>query len=189
MNILPALSPGRTDFVSKPAAGVLAFLGLMLFSIPMSAQKFGGLLSNGNVYAGVSYGQLTNVVNTQSYRGWNGSFEDLPFSQHPKLGLVVDVSGFYRSTGVTQYNFVGGPRVSTNMGRWRPFFDAMAGIRHLDSSGFIYNPLLIDVGGGVDYKLGLRNFSWRLQADYMHTHYASASQNDYRASTGIVWRF
>ncbi len=106
--------------MSKTAAAVLAFLGLMLFSVPMSAQ-FNGLLPSGNVYAGVSYGQLTNVVNKQSYRGWNGSFEDLPFARFPRLGLVVDGSGFYRS-GVKQYNIVGGPRLSANMGKCVPSF-------------------------------------------------------------------
>jgi hypothetical protein len=179
---------GEEYFVSKTAAAVLSFLALLLFSVPMSAQ-FNGLLPNGNVYAGVSYGQLTNVVNKQSYRGWNGSFEALPFTRFPHLGVVVDASGFYRPTGVTQYNFVAGPRLSTNLGRWRPFVQAMAGIRHLTSSGFVYNPIVIDVGGGADYKLFIKNFSWRLQGDYMHTRYASATQNDYRVSTGIVWRF
>ncbi len=174
--------------MSKTASAALAFLSLLLFSLPMAAQ-FNGLLPSGNVYVGVSYGQLTNVVNKQSYRGWNASFEDLPFVRVPRLGLVADVSGFYRSTGVTQYNFVGGPRYSFNVGKLRPFVDAMAGIRHLNSSGFVYNPLLIDVGGGLDYRLWFKNFSWRFQGDYMHTHYASATQNDYRASTGIVWRF
>ena len=173
--------------MSKTAAAVLAFAGLFLCSIPMSAQ-FGGLLPSGNVYAGVSYGQLTNVVNKQSYRGWNGSFEDLPFSRFPPLGLVIDGSGFYR-TGVTQYNALGGVRLSANLEKWRPFIHGMAGIRHLNSSGFVYNPLVIDVGGGADYRLPFKNFSWRLQGDYMHSHYLSATQNDYRASTGIVWRF
>ena len=173
--------------MSKTVAAVLAFAALLLLSIPMSAQ-FGGLLPNGNVYAGVSYGQITNVINRQYYHGWNGSFEDLPFSRHPHLGFVLDGSGFYRQ-GITQYNGVGGVRLSTNMGRWRPFIDAMAGIRHLNSSGFVYNPILIDLGGGADYKLGFKSFAWRMQADYMHTHYSSATQNDYRASTGIVWRF
>ena len=173
--------------MSKSAAAVLAFVVLMLFSIPMSAQ-FNGLLPNGNVYAGVSYGQLTNVVNQQSYRGWNASFEALPFTRFPRLGLVIDGSGFYR-TGVTQYNLVGGPRISTNLGKRRPFVHAMVGVRHLSSSGFTYNPLALDFGGGVDYKLPFKNFSWRFQGDYMHTHYLSATQNDYRASTGIVWRF
>jgi len=173
--------------VSKSAAAVLALTGLMLCAVPMSAQ-FNGLLPSGNVYAGVSYGQLTNVINQQSYKGWNASFEALPFVRFPRLGLVVDGGGLYRQ-GVTQYVAVGGPRFSANMGKWRPFIHAMAGVRHLNSSGFTYQPLLIDVGGGVDYKLWFKNFSWRFQGDYMHSHYASANQNDYRTSTGIVWRF
>ena len=173
--------------MSKFAAGVLAFVGLMLFSIPMTAQ-FNGLLPNGNVYAGISYAQLTDVINVQSYRGFNGSFEALPFTRFPRIGLVADGSGFYRS-GVKQYNFVGGPRFSLSYDKWRPFVHAMAGIRHIDSYNFISNPLVIDIGGGADYKLPFKNFSWRLQGDYMHSHYQSASQNDYRASTGIVWRF
>ena len=174
--------------MSKTAAAALAFLGLLLFSIPMSAQ-FGGLLPSGNVYAGVSYARLTNVVNKQSYRGWNASFEDIPFVRFPHLGLVIDGSGFYRSTGVTTYQAMGGPRLSANLDKWRPFVHAMGGIRHLNSSGFVYNPVVIDVVGGVDYKLFFKNFSWRFQGDYMHTNYASTTQNDYRASTGIVWRF
>ena len=132
--------------MSKSAAVVLAFVGCMLFSIPMSAQ-FNGLLPNGNVYAGVSYAQLTDVINKQSYRGWNGSFEALPFTRFPRIGLVIDGSGFYR-TGVKQYNIFGGPRISANVGRWRPFIHGMAGVRHLNSNGTIYTPLTIDIGGG-----------------------------------------
>jgi hypothetical protein len=173
--------------VSKSAAAALAFIAFILFSIPMSAQ-FNGLLPNGNVYAGVSYAQLTDVINQQSYRGWNGSFEALPFTRFPRIGLVIDGSGFYRS-GVKQSNIVGGPRLSASLGKWRPFVHAMAGIRHVNSNGFVYNPLVIDIGGGADYKLPFKNFSWRLQGDYMHARYHSANQNDYRASTGIVWRF
>ena len=176
--------------MSKTAAAALAFASFILFSIPMAAQ-FNGLLPNGNVYAGVSYGQLSDVINRQSYRGFEGSFEALPFTRFPRLGLVADGSGYYRSgtVGVTQYLFVGGPRFSFNYGKFRPFVHAMAGIRHVNSDGFVYNPIAIDVGGGVDYKLPFKNFSWRLQGDYVHSHYASAYQEDYRASTGIVWRF
>lgn len=174
--------------MSKTATVVLAFVVLMLSAVPMSAQKFGGLLPNGNVYAGVGYAQLTDVINKQSYRGWEGSAEALPFSRFPRLGVVIDGSGFYRRN-VTQYNGLGGFRFSENYGKWRPFVHAMAGIRHVNSFGFVYNPIAIDAGGGVDYKLPFKNFSWRLQGDYEHSHYASANQNDYRATTGIVWRF
>ena len=171
----------------KLAAAALVFAGLFLGSVPMYAQ-FNGLLPSGNVYAGVSYGQLTNVINQQSYKGWNASFEALPFVRLPRLGLVVDGAGFYRQ-GETEYDIAGGPRYSVTIGKWRPFVHAMAGIRHCNSSGLTYRPLLIDVGGGVDYKLWFKNFSWRMQGDFMHSNYASAYQNDYRASTGIVWRF
>jgi hypothetical protein len=170
--------------VLKIAAAVLAFLCLALSSTSASAQ----ILARGNVYAGVSYGQLTNTVVQQAYRGWNGSFEDLPFSHIPYLGLTLDASGFYRS-GVRQYNLFVGPRISKEYDNWRPFLHGMAGVRHISSAGLIYNPITIDIGGGTDYKLSFRNFSWRVQGDFMRSHYASAYQNDFRASTGIVWRF
>jgi len=169
--------------VPKIAAVVLAFVCLTLFSIPASAQ----LLPRGNVYGGVSYGQLTNVINTQSYRGWEGSAEDLPFARFAHLGFVLDANGYYRS-GVTMYSGLFGPRLSTNLGKWRPFAHAMAGIRHIDANSFVYNPIALDFGGGLDYKLPFKNFSWRVQGDLVHSHYASANQNDFRASTGIVWR-
>jgi hypothetical protein len=174
--------------VSKTAAAVLAFLILILFSIPMSAQ-FSALLPNGNVYAGYSYGQLTDVINKQSYtKGFEGSFEALPFSRLPHVGLVIDGSGYYRSS-ITQYVALGGPRLSGVYGKWRPFVQAMGGIRHINSAGFIYNPVAIDIGGGADYKLFFKNFSWRLQGDYLWGHYSAARQNDERVSTGLVWRF
>lgn len=170
--------------MSKTAAAVLALACLTLFSIPMSAQ----LLPTGNVYAGVSYGHITDAVERQSYRGWNASVEDFPFSHLRHLGFVLDGSGYYRSN-VTLYNAVFGPRLSTTYGKWRPFLQAMGGVRHINSFGNINNPVLIDVGGGTDYKIFFKSFSWRLQGDYMRTHYLSATQNDFRASTGLVWRF
>jgi len=171
--------------VSKTAAAVLAFLCLTLFlAIPMSAQ----ILPRGNVYGGVSYGQFTDVVNKQSYRGWNASAEDLPFARFSHIGVVVDASGFYRS-GVTQYNYLGGVRLSATFGKWRPFVHVLGGIQRVNSSGITYQPTAIDGGGGVDYKLFLKNFSWRFQGDFIRTHYASADQSHYRGSTGIVWRF
>ena len=120
--------------MSKTAAAVLAFAGFLLFSIPMSAQ-FNGLLPNGNVYGGVSYGQLTDVINKQSYRGL-GRFVRSP-SLHPlsRLGscsmpAVTTAGAPSKSRNTT---FVGGPRLSINYRKWRPFIHAMAGIRHVNS--------------------------------------------------------
>jgi len=170
--------------VSKIAAAVLALLCLTFLTIPMSAQ----LIPHGNVYVGAAYGQSEFVINKQSYRGFDASAEFIPFARFTHLGFVIDGTGLYRS-GVTQYNFVAGPRLAATFGKWRPFAHAMAGIKHVSSSGTIYNPLAIDVGAGVDYKIFFKNFSWRFQGDYVRTRFLSATQNDYRGSTGIVWRF
>jgi hypothetical protein len=170
--------------VLKIAAAVLAFFCIAISATPMSAQ----ILPKGNVYGGVSYGDLNDVVVRQSYRGWNASAEDLPFSRIPYLGIAVDASGFYR-TGVKQYNVFLGPRVSKDFDKWRPFLHALAGVEHVTSYGNVYNPVSYDIGGGADYKLVFKSFSWRVQMDYMRSRYASATQNNFRASTGIVWRF
>jgi len=174
--------------VRKTALPVLALICLTWFAIPASAQ----LIPHGNVYGGVSYGQLTEAVNQQSYRGWNASAEAIPFARFAHLGFVIDGSGFYRNNAngsVTTYNLVGGVRLSSTYGKWRPFIHGMGGIQQVDSSGIVYRHGVLDIGGGADYKIFFKNFSWRFQGDYMHSHYANATQNDYRASTGIVWRF
>jgi hypothetical protein len=172
-------------FVSKIAATVLA-LGCTLFAIPMSAQ----LIPHGNVYVGGALSRTEFVIPTNQYhlKGFEASGEALPFARAHYLGIVLDGSGVY-GHGVTQYSFVGGPRLSVTYGKWRPFVQGMAGIQMIQSSGNTYNPLAVDVGGGVDYKLFFKKFAWRVQGDYIRTRYLSDIQNNYRGSTGLVWRF
>jgi hypothetical protein len=175
---------GGIIFVSKTAAVVLAFLSLMLIPTASKAQ----LLPSGNVYGGVGFGDNVNVVNRQTYRGWEGSAEAFPFKKYRYLGIVLDGSGFYR-TGITQYNLVLGPRVSKSYGKWRVFAHVMGGYQESKSAGIPYHAVLEDAGGGADRKLPFKNFAWRLQFDYIHSHQLSANQNDFRGTTGVVWRF
>jgi hypothetical protein len=170
--------------VLKTAAVVVAILASMLFPSMLKAQ----LIPSGNVYAGVAYADSVDVVNRLTFRGWDASAEALPFHRFSYIGIVLDGSGIYR-TGVTQYNIVLGPRISMTFGKWRPFVHAMGGIQEANSGGAKFHPTIEDFGGGVDRKLPFRNFSWRLQFDYIHSHLLSANQNDIRGSTGLVWRF
>jgi hypothetical protein len=173
--------------VSKTAAVFLAFLSLMLFATTSKAQ----LLPSGNVYGGVGYADNVDVVNRLTFRQWEGSAEVLPFHRFSYLGIVLDGSGFYR-TGVHQYNLVLGPRVSKNYGKWRLFADAMGGYQISKSGGENFHTVIEDFGGGVDRKFQLlrfKNFSWRLQFDYVHSHQLSATQNDVRGTGGLVWHF
>jgi len=174
--------------VSKTALAVLAFAVVLLFSVPMSAQ----LIPHGNVFAGVSYGQMSDVTNRASYRGWEGTAEFFPFARYSHLSFALDGSGFYRNDrygSINQYNGMGAVRWSWSFGKFRPFLEGIGGYQRVNSSGIIYTHPVYGGGGGVDYKLPFKNFSWRFQGDYMRASYSSAIENDYRASTGIVWRF
>jgi hypothetical protein len=173
--------------VSKTAAVVLSFLSLMMFTTLSRAQ----LLPSGNVYVGAAYADSVDVVNRYTFRGFNVSAEDLPFRRFSNVGVVLDGSGFFRS-GVQQYNLLLGPRLSFTYGKWRPFVQIMGGAQRSASGGMTHTVGAEDAGGGVDRKfqfLFLKNFSWRLQFDYTRTHLFSATQNDFRGSAGLVWRF
>ena len=170
--------------MSKTAAVVLAFVSLTFFATASKAQ----LIQSGNVWAGVSYATSDDVINRLSFRGWDGGVEVKPFVRFNYLGFMMDLSGVYRS-GVQQYNAILGPRISKNYGKWRVFADAGAGIQQTTTNGEAFNPILEQVGGGADRRLPFKRFAWRVQGDYVHSHLLHANQNDFRFSTGLVWRF
>jgi len=156
----------------------------MLFSLPSHAQ----IIARGNLYVGGAWGRSDLILDQDDFKGWNASVEAIPFTRFSFAGLVFDASGLYRP-GITQYNLLGGPRLSFTYGNLRPFVHVLGGIQRLRSDVTDYRPTAIDFGGGLDYKIFLRNLSWRVQADYMHTRIISASQNHIRVSTGLVFRF
>src|SRR5438477_5545560 len=61
----------REPFVSKIAAAFLAFVGMMLFSLPMSAQ----FIPRGNVYLSAAYASSVDVTTRYDFKGWNASAE------------------------------------------------------------------------------------------------------------------
>jgi len=160
----------------------LAFVLLMLLPATMRAQ----IIPHGNVYVGGSYSSSEIVTADRTgLKGWNGGAEAIVL---PHVGIVADLSGYYGDGGLTQYNFLLGPRVSVNVGKWRPFAEALFGLGRENDGGFHQNSFASGFGGGADYKF-LKVFAWRVEADYIHTSYFSAKQNDIKASTGIVFRF
>ena len=173
--------------MSKTAAVVLAFLSFMLFATTSRAQ----LLPSGNVYVGAAYGDSVDVVNRYTFRGWNASLEDFPFSRFPILEWYWMAAAFT------------GSECSSTTSFWDPGFllitesgdrscTCMGGAQRMTSDGTSHYPIAEDAGGGVDRKfqfLFMKHFSWRLQFDYMRTHLLSATQNDIRGSAGLVWRF
>lgn len=161
-------------------------------------------MRSGNAFFGYSYYNSTNLssplFNRATTHGWEASVEGkiLPF-----LGVVADVDGHFGSenvstcgqgcgqfrSAVSQYNYLFGPRVSVSVAKFRPFAEVVIGGGHVNlhllSSG---TSLATAGGGGFDYKV-MRLLGWRLQADYVYTHFFNAKQNNTRVSTGIVVRF
>lgn len=159
---------------------------------------------SGNAFIGYSfYSTNLSSFDRVGINGWEASLEGkiLPF-----VGIVGDFDGHYGSASVSsgcgvpangcaftssisEYHYLLGPRVSVSVGKIRPFGEVLVGAAHVNvhliSSG---TSLATAVGGGFDYKV-IPLIAWRLQADYVYTHFFSATQNNMRVSTGIVFRF
>jgi hypothetical protein len=172
---------------------------VLLFVCLASAQ-----VPSGNAFFGYSYYNGTNLssplFNRAATNGWEASVEGKIL---PLMGVVADFDGHFGSedvstcgqgcgqfrTAVSQYNFLVGPRVSISVANIRPFAEVLIGGGHVNlhllSSDTSFATA---VGGGFDYKVK-RFLGWRVQADYIYTHFFSAKQNNVRVSTGIVFRF
>ena len=133
--------------------------------------------------------------------GGSGSFT-YHFSN--RFSAIADV-GVYRFSGLpagldsTMYTYLFGPRISfQSFKRMTPFAQVLVGGGRLNASaGGVEageNGFAMAMGGGLDVPFG-RHFAFRLvQADYLLTRFdrvdgSSATQNDLRISTGLVFRF
>lgn len=90
--------------------------------------------------------------------------------------------------------FIGaGPHAALqNKSRFEPWVHVLVGWEHFrftQTTTIGSNSSLgFTAGGGVDYKLGPRAF-WRVEGDYIGTHFSSALQNNYSFGTGLVFNF
>ncbi len=172
---------------------------MLLFAGLAAAQ----VLTSGNVFFGYSY-YNTDLSSTgrMNANGWEGTLEGKVL---PWVGILADFSGHYGSQdfafpcslgpcgtiseNVNEYNVLFGPRVSTSVGKFRPFAEAMFGIGHVNANAAgTDTSFAAALGGGLDYRL-VRPVAWRFQGDYVHTRFFGARQNNLRLSTGIVLRF
>ena len=168
----------------------------------------GQIPRSGNAFIGYSYsgGQVFNPGPLDvAMNGWEGTVEGKFL---PWLGGVVDFDWHYGSASTScigvgcspmkfglngsRHSLLFGPRVSTNLGKYTPFAQALFGFSHqTDTGGGISTSALgfsQAFGGGVDYKL-LQAVALRVQTDWMRSHLFSGSQTNFRISTGVVFRF
>ena len=166
-------------------------------------------IPSGNVFVGYSFENTSSStlnldVDRPNLHGWDASFEGKLL---PWVGLVADVSGHYGSEnfveptpdGPMSVNVTGheqeylfGPRLSVKVGKFTPFGEVLVGVAHIHTGGSLASPantsLASAYGGGIDYKI-IRPIAVRLEGDYLRTSFYSATQNNFRLSTGVVFRF
>ena len=166
------------------------------------------LPKSGNAFFGYSYskGQVVNgspiAINMN---GWEGTAEGKFL---PWLGGVADFDWHYGGANTTclgvnctplkfrlngsRHSVLFGPRASHSIGKYTPFAQALFGFSYQANSGGGNSASDIafsrGFGGGLDYKL-LKSVASRVQADWIHTRLFGVGQNDFRLSTGIVFRF
>lgn len=163
----------------------------------------------GNVFLGYSYYNTQLSTARGGLNGFEGAVEGKII---PWVGMVADFSANYGTqkvfgpcpvsvavpgpggcstpnANVHVDNFLFGPRVSVKVGKFRPFAEGLVGLAHATTNGFGSDSSISSgVGGGLDYHL-VPLVSWRVQADYLHSHLFNIAQNNVRVSTGIVIHF
>jgi len=146
-------------------------------------------------------------------KGWIGS---AAFNATKLLGVVGDVSDLdtdLTSHGVTltmhAHTYLIGPRIYYRTERWEVFAHVMIGEAHASAGvsspemitpgGFVATKIAAAAGGGMDYTIYRRGLHFNrsgqelaariVQVDWLMTNFADGHQNNFRISTGLVFRF
>jgi opacity protein-like surface antigen len=179
----------------------------MLLAMPVAA-----LAQKVEIFGGYSYLRADDCDDNSGpncdggidLQGFNVSFNQ-NFTKW--IGLKTDISGHYGDVtlipgspkaDLNAYLFLVGPQVTfPKFERVRPFAHVLFGVTRVSLTQFPIggrttirdSAFTLAVGGGADLKLtdvvAIRLF----QTDYVLTRFDDTTQNNFRASTGVVLRF
>lgn len=155
----------------------------------------------GEVFFGYSY--FRAIAEEQNLNGWEGSITGNLTSW---FGIEGDFAGQYgtlkqfgfiiRGDHISQYTFMGGPRLSLRTGIVTPFVHALIGGARAGENDFGLRSsqfsMAAALGGGIDVDVSKYIAIRAGQADYVTTRFDSDlgnHQNDFRFSAGIVFKF
>jgi hypothetical protein len=183
----------RVCFAGKRAAVFIFFF----FSVVIAASSFslGQVAPRWEVFGGYAYRNVDSTtfgfVNRSNLNGFDA---EGTFNITPRWGVTADVGGQYGSQ-MTVYNFLIGPQYALRRDKSKFFVHGLFGkaqdrvnITTPISSHFESVGRAIGAGGGYDLDLTPR-FTFRVQADFLRTDTFGTTQNDIRASTGLVFHF
>jgi outer membrane protein OmpA-like peptidoglycan-associated protein/opacity protein-like surface antigen len=161
-------------------------------------------LAEGNRLVDLNGGSTSIAFNFNRYFGIVGDFGGFNDTR-----LLVTGGGISENDEIdkgTVFTYLGGPRLSFRHDRVTPFVQVLAGGIHASeinptncTVGCVQlpsaNAFAMTVGGGLDIRIHHHIALRLIQAEYMMTRFddlntgTSATQNDMRISTGLVFRF
>jgi len=172
----------------------------LMFGFSAAAQD-----SKADAYLGYQYTRQSYTAGTTfNLNGGVGQIVVYPTSW---LGIVGEVSGStvgnitgFNGNGGALYSYMGGARIAFRHGPLQPYVQGLFGVAQLDSTlqtrlgSASSTAYAMGLGGGMDLKVA-HHFAVRLiQGDYFLTRFtnplnARFSQNNFRLSSGLVFRF
>ena len=159
---------------------------VLLIVLPALAQHD----SQFDVFGGYSYLHVSpgNGLPGANTNGWEAQATG-NLSEY--IGVTADFDGHYGTVfgaGGHDYNFLFGPTLSYRTDKATAFAHVLLGGSHIGGSGFSDTSFAWALGGGVDWNWKDR-FAIRLgQFDYLPTYFGRSTQNNFRYSTGVVFR-
>jgi hypothetical protein len=171
----------------------------LIFGFSASAQN-----SKADAYVGYQYTRQSFGTGTKF--NMNGGVGQIAVYPSRWFGVVGEFSGSAAGnisgvgSGGAMYTVMGGPRIYFSRGALQPYVQGLVGLARADSTLQAHlgaassNAFAMAIGGGMDVKLH-HHFSYRLiQGDYFLTRFDNAinirfTQNNFRLSTGLVFRF
>jgi opacity protein-like surface antigen len=185
---------------------------ILIAALMVVAMPLAGFAQKAEIFGGYSYlrgddcddNSGPNCDGGLDLHGFNVSFNQNIVKW---VGLKADISGHYGDVTVlpgqpkfdlNSYLFLVGPQFNLpKYERVRPFGHVLFGVmrNNVTSFGAIGRTSVRDsafalaVGGGLDLKVNKLVAVRLFQADYVLTTFDNETQNNIRASTGVVFRF
>jgi hypothetical protein len=104
-----------------------------------------------------------------------------------RLGFVGQFNAGYGS-GTSARTLLFGPEISLRR-QYSPFAHILVGGGHLSQGSSRSGSFATEVGGGVDRNVEGK-ISWRLaEFDYIPTYFHQGRQDNFRLTTGLIFRF
>lgn len=163
------------------------------FSTDPAAGNGNGVLNGWNFSAAVNPNRWIGIVGD-----FGGYYGPVTKGTTFKPANCVLCTSDFNGTLHNIHTFTAGPQVSIRQDRVTVFAHALFGGAHIREDLVINIPppatsisstnFAFLVGGGVDIALSHR-FAVRIQPDYLKTEILGRRQNNFRASTGLVFRF